>query len=68
VRNPRSIRGIIFVTAFQGLLILALYFNVGDFDNVKDIKGVQTYLSNFLGLSLLLSNNMIFPALFAVIL
>jgi ABC-type polysaccharide/polyol phosphate export permease len=56
------------VTAFQGLIILALYFKCGDLDQVGDIKGVQKVMANFLGLSLLLSNNMIFPALFAVIL
>lgn len=47
---------------------MALYYNCGDLSNIRDEKALRTAISNFLGLSLLLGNNMIFPALFAVIL
>ena len=35
LRNPRTLNAAFFNSMFVALLVLALYFNVGDIDDVK---------------------------------
>jgi hypothetical protein len=78
LKNPRTLRGIIFNSVFIGLLVLALYWKACNFDDLPEIakrKGpeeakiyLQEHVNNILGLSLLMNNNLFFSSAMIVIL
>jgi ATP-binding cassette, subfamily G (WHITE), eye pigment precursor transporter len=67
LRNPRSLRAVMFQAVFTGLLVLGLYANIGtsftDFDQIyTDPTGAtfgayQQYLFNLAGLAFMLAGN-----------
>ncbi|CDW81306.1 abc transporter family protein [Stylonychia lemnae] len=67
LRNPRTLNAAFFNAIFIGLLTLALYYKVGDLDTYDLPKDAQKAANNWVGLSFLLSNNMMFPSLMLVI-
>lgn len=57
-------------TTFVALLVLALFFKVGDVDLKDDKKGIQTRraIFNWVGLSFMLTNNIMMPSVQNVVL
>ena len=73
IRNPRSLNGILFNGIFSGLLILLLYYKVGEWNESKyigeeNVAEYTRYIYNLKGLAFLLANNISFSSSSAVIL
>jgi hypothetical protein len=66
LRNPRTLNAAFFNAVFIGLLTLALYYKVGDISTYKEGDD-QKAVNNWVGLSFLLANNLMFPSLMLVI-
>lgn len=76
LRNPRTLGATVFNAIFIGLLTLALFYKSGDLSgiydySVLDIDGRLNYfhrgLANWIGISFLMANNLMFPSLMVVI-
>ena len=73
LRNPRTLNAIFFNSVFVALLILALYWNIGHINNsilypIPQPKKISGKLFDWLGLALLLANNLTFSSTMIVIL
>lgn len=64
LRNPRTLNAAFFNSIFVALLVLALFFKVGDYTRADTFDQA---VSNWVGLSIMFSNNMMFPSLMLVI-
>eukprot|EP00347_Sterkiella_histriomuscorum_P018132 403346668 len=74
LRNPRTLNATLFNSIFIGLLVLAIYFKVGDMSGILNqhtVEDAESFyrktIGNWVGLSFLLSNNLMFPAIMVVI-
>lgn len=64
LRNPRTLNAAFFNAIFVGLMVLSLFYKVGDYTRSRTFdQSVQ----NWLGISLMYGNNMMFPSLMFVI-
>jgi hypothetical protein len=59
LRNPRTLNAAFFNAIFISLLILALFYKVGDYDRASTYKQA---VQNWTGLSIMMANNLMFPA------
>ena len=64
VRNPRTLNAVFFNAIFFGLLILALFYKVGDYTRATTVNQA---VGNWIGIAFMLSNSLIFPSLMVVI-
>ena len=64
VRNPRTLNAVFFNALFFGLLILALFYKVGDYTRETTVNQA---VGNWIGIAFMLSNSLIFPSLMVVI-
>ena len=64
VRNPRTLNAVFFNAFFFGLLILALFWKVGDYTRATTVNQA---VGNWIGIAFMLSNSLIFPSLMVVI-
>jgi len=64
LRNPRTLNAAFFNSVFIALLILALFYKVGDYTRATTYKQA---VQNWVGLSIMLANNLMFPAQMLVI-
>jgi len=64
LRNPRTLNAAFFNSIFVALLVLALFFKVGDYEEALTFDQA---VKNWVGLSIMFSNNMMFPSLMLVI-
>ena len=64
IRNPATLRMTFINASFVALLVLALFFKVGDVDLSNDPFGTQTRraIFNWVGLSFMLTNNIMMPS------
>lgn len=74
LRNPRTLGATVFNAIFIGLLTLALFYGSGDLSDVYNIKDEEEKasffyrgLANWVGISFLMANNLMFPSLMVVI-
>jgi hypothetical protein len=70
-RNPAIIRMTIFNTVFVALLVLALFWKVCDVDLTKDtleLTLTRRAMFNWIGLSFMLTNNIMMPSVMNVVL
>ena len=65
LRNPRTLQATFFNAALIGFLIMALFHNIG---NPPQTKTLQQKFFNWLGLSFLICNNVMFPTIMQVVL
>lgn len=70
LRNPATIRMTFVNASFIALLVLALFWQVGNVDLTNDIEGRLTRQSlfNWVGLSFMLTNNIMMPSVQNVVL
>ena len=65
-RNPRSLRATCFNAIFTALLVLALFYRIGDPSYTGN--NMMTMVFNFLGLAFLVTTNQVMPGFFSVVL
>ena len=70
LRNPATIRMTFINAAFVALLVLSLFYNVGNVYLKDDTEGKKTRQSmfNWVGLSFMLTNNIMMPSVQNVVL
>ena len=71
LRNPRSLNAILFNGTFTALLVLALFWKVGEYSTwtlVTDPATLGRFVGNLLGLAFMMTNNLSFSSSSGVIL
>lgn len=70
LRNPRSLNAILFNGMFTALLVLALFWKVGEYNEAQlnnDIAFKGRFVGNLLGLAFMMTNNICFSSSSGVI-
>ena len=68
LRNPATLRVTFVNSAFVSFLVLALFYNVGNEDTEASFYNTRIAIYNWVGLSFMLTTNVLMPAIAGVVL
>jgi hypothetical protein len=66
LRNPRTLQALFFNISITALFLLAIFWKVGEPSPITD-QTIRLMVSNMKGLSFLLTNSLMFPAIMLVV-